>query len=152
MKSITVKFGLQSLTRTFADDASVGQIINDANVKAGLGYSDNVRPVIEGVTMPHNSQVLDGSTITVETAANQKAAPDGILVRFGLQSMERHYSGTVTARMIRTDPNLKAGLGFSDNVRVVLNGVTMPDEAVIGTGSTVTIETAANTKAVLCCC
>ena len=147
MKQITVKFGLQSITRQFADEANVGQIISDSNVRAGLGYSDNVRAVQNGVTMPNTAHAYAGSTLTIETAANAKAAPDGILVQFGLQSMERHYEGQVTARMIRTDSNLKAGLGFSDNVRVVMNGVTLPDEAIVAAGSRVTIETAANAKA-----
>jgi hypothetical protein len=147
VKQITVKFGLQSITRQFADEATIGQIIGDANVKAGLGYSDNVRAVMNGVTMPASGFVYSGSTLTIETAANAKAGPDGVLVQFGLQSMERHYDGTVTARMIRTDSNLKAGLGFSDNVRVVMNGVTLPDDAIIAAGSRVTIETAANAKA-----
>jgi hypothetical protein len=147
MKNITVKFGLQSITRVFADEASVGQVIGDSNVRAGLGYADNVRPVINGITMPASAHAPAGCTITVETAANAKAAPDGVLIRFGLSSIERHYDGTVTARQIKNDPNVRAGLGCGDNMRVVMNGVTLPDEAIIPAGSTVTLETAANSKA-----
>lgn len=48
---------------------------------------------------------------------------------------------------LRRNEDLRHSLGFGDNVNFLLNGVALPDEAIIPNGSTVTVETAANKKA-----
>ena len=53
----------------------------------------------------------------------------------------------ITIGAVKRNQDLRDQLGYGDNVNLLINGVTMPDEATIPNGSTVTIETAANKKA-----
>lgn len=53
----------------------------------------------------------------------------------------------VSIGSIRRNEDLKARLGFGDNVNLMVNGVTLPDEAIVPNDATVVIETAANKKA-----
>jgi hypothetical protein len=48
---------------------------------------------------------------------------------------------------LRRNEDLKAVLGFTDNVNFMVNGVTMPDEAIVPNDATVVVEIAANKKA-----
>lgn len=48
---------------------------------------------------------------------------------------------------LRHNEDLKAQLGFTDNVNFMVNGVTLPDDAIVPNDATVTVETAANKKA-----
>jgi hypothetical protein len=50
---------------------------------------------------------------------------------------------------LKANYGLRAELGFGDNIRMLMNGIDMPLESIIPNGAFVTIETAANTKAVL---
>lgn len=52
----------------------------------------------------------------------------------------------VSIGSIRRNEDLKARLGFGDNVNLMVNGVTLPDEAIVPNDATVVIETAANKK------
>lgn len=147
MKNITIRFGLQSLTRGFSDEASVRQITQDNTVRGYLGFGDNVRAIVNGTPVDSTYQPRDGMSLTIETLANSKAAPDQILVRFGVASAQKYSDGPLTVRQIKNDGNLRAALGYGDQIRITMNGVALPDEAYIPAGSTVQVETLANTKA-----
>ena len=73
MKNITVMYGPQEATYDFPDQFNVGQVIRDPRVKATLGYGDNITVLEDGASMPLESFAEDGTTLTVETAANRKA-------------------------------------------------------------------------------
>lgn len=73
MKNITVRFGTQQFPKTFDDSATIGDVIGNASVKAVLGYSDNIRPLIGGVEQNTSTVCPDGATVVVETRCNSKA-------------------------------------------------------------------------------
>jgi len=70
-----------------------------------------------------------------------------ITIRYGVNTLTRQYENQVTAGALQADNVLKAALGFGDNTRVLLNGVQIPAETPLRDGVSVSIETAANTKA-----
>jgi hypothetical protein len=72
MKEIIVQMGTERHVRQFASDATIGDVVNDPNVKAVLGYGDNVRALILGVEQDFGTVAPAGSTIRVETKANTK--------------------------------------------------------------------------------
>lgn len=74
MKHITIRFGLEQVTREVPDSTTVGQIINDGEVKMALGYGDNVSMAIDGIEIPALAVPLDNSTVSVTNAVNTKAA------------------------------------------------------------------------------
>lgn len=69
------------------------------------------------------------------------------LVKYGVDVEPLESSTPITIGSIRRDEDLRAQLGYGDNVNLMIDGVTMPDEAIVPAGATVTVETAANTKA-----
>ena len=73
-----------------------------------------------------------------------------VTVRYGAEETT-HYapSGNPTVGQVIRDPRVKAELGYADNVRVTIGGVEMPIDAMVSDGQTLTLETRANTKAVL---
>ena len=70
---VTVKFGSDVYTRTYAEGTTCGQVLNDVDLKAVTGWGDNVRATVHGVEQPPNALAPDGGTISVETRANTKA-------------------------------------------------------------------------------
>jgi hypothetical protein len=69
------------------------------------------------------------------------------IVQYGVDVEPLESSTPITIGSIRRNQDLKDQLGWGDNVNLMVNGVTMPDEAIVPNGETVTVETAANTKA-----
>lgn len=72
MKNITVRCGSQSHTKSFEDDATIGQVVKNATMKAVLQHGDNVRAVICGVEQDANTIAPAGCEISVETRCNEK--------------------------------------------------------------------------------
>ena len=73
MKTIIVSFGGDSVPRSVEDDANIGSIVGDGNVKAQLGYGDNVRVLVNGVEQPSTAIPSNGTKLVVETRTNSKA-------------------------------------------------------------------------------
>lgn len=70
-----------------------------------------------------------------------------ITIKHGIESLPREVPQGTTVRQVVQDPNIKAILQYSDNVRALINGVPMPDTAEIPDGATLVLETACNEKA-----
>lgn len=70
-----------------------------------------------------------------------------VTVRYGLEQETVEVPDGSRFRDLRGNPNLRASLGFGDNVKFLLNGVEMPGDATVPYGAYVTVETAANQKA-----
>ena len=70
---VTVKFGSDVYTRSYAEGTTIGQVLNDVDLKAVTGWGDNVRGTVSGVEQPPNAIAPSGGTIVVETRANTKA-------------------------------------------------------------------------------
>jgi hypothetical protein len=71
-----------------------------------------------------------------------------ITVVYGADLEIKESDTPITIGQIRRDEDLRGSLGYGDNINLLINGVAMPDEAIVPNGSTVTLETAANKKAV----
>lgn len=143
-----IRYGVDVSSKTYTTNPTVSQVLADQNLRAVLGFGDSVRAVINGVEQPGNAVVPDGATVVIETRANTKAAPDiTFTVKYGVDSVTRTTPGVVTVGDIIEDDDLRAHLGYGDNVRALINGVEQPDDAGIPHGAVLVIETAANTKA-----
>ncbi len=71
---VSIHFGIgNSVTKEYASGTTVSQVLGDANLRAVLGYGDNVRAVIDGVPQPGTSELSEGDAIHVETNVACKA-------------------------------------------------------------------------------
>lgn len=70
---IVVKYGLDQLSREVPAGTTVGRVLSDPNVKASLGFGDNVRGLIDSVEIPGDATLPAGAVLNVETRANSKA-------------------------------------------------------------------------------
>lgn len=73
-KTIILWYGSQDRTVTVSNDTSIGKILDDTTNKIVLGYGDNVKALVHGVEQPMDVIPEDGSEITIENKANQKAS------------------------------------------------------------------------------
>lgn len=72
--TVTIRFGASNeLSKAVPAGTTVGTILRDANVKAVLGFGDNVQAVVDGVVQRDTAPLDDGDVVTVETRANSKA-------------------------------------------------------------------------------
>jgi hypothetical protein len=148
MKSITIRYGIDQLTKEFRDEATVRDIIGNTSVKAGLGFGDSVQVLCDGVALSMDSEVEDGDEIVIETACNKKAQDQKtVTIQYGVDFIEKALPYNAVIADIRRNSSIRAALGFGDNVRMLIGGVAMPDDSVIPNGAIVVVETACNTKA-----
>jgi len=73
---VTIKYGPgNQLTRTLDPGAVMGDIIHDENIRAVLGFGDNVEPRVDGEVVRSASHPLrSGDTISLVTKAHSKNA------------------------------------------------------------------------------
>ena len=70
-----------------------------------------------------------------------------VTVKYGADQETISSDRPITVRYIKGNEDLRASLRYGDRVNVVQNGVTLSDDTIVSSDSTVVIETAANTKA-----
>lgn len=71
---ITISFGVgNSVTKEYPVGTTVGTVMGDQNLRAVLGYGENVTPVIDGVRQSCACALSNGDEIHIETAVGQKA-------------------------------------------------------------------------------
>jgi len=70
---ITIQYGMTTQPKSYVTPPTFGEVIADQNLRAILGYSDNVRPLVYGVEQPLAAIVPDGANVVLETRANAKA-------------------------------------------------------------------------------
>jgi len=147
MINITVRYGLErQATIEVEDGSSIAQVLE--KVRPALGFGSNVKALIGGVTQPESNTVRCGDVITVETAANSKAADEvSVTVKYGL---ERSITTSVPVGSSIGDVlrRVRAALGFGDNVKALIDGATQPESNTVTEGDVISVETAANSKAV----
>lgn len=73
MYNITVRYGSDEYPRSYAPGTTIGQVINDVDLKVVAGWGDNVRALVSGVEQSPTTPISDGSTVVIETRANTKA-------------------------------------------------------------------------------
>jgi len=89
---------------------------------------------------------------SVDKALEPNSNMKTITVVHGVSRLTREVEDTTTFGDIRQDATIRAALGTSENVRVLLDGTPMGDAVQIPNvagGIVVRLETAANTKATL---
>ena len=73
MKNITVKYGVDSITKQVESGLTFGDLQENDSIKGALGYGDNVKALVEGIEQNRNTVIPDGAIVRLETAANTKA-------------------------------------------------------------------------------
>ncbi len=71
MINVQIRFG-ETISKSYPEGTTIGGILGDRELKAVLGWGDNVRALIQGAEQPVTAIVPDGVTIVVETRANSK--------------------------------------------------------------------------------
>jgi len=137
----TVKYNVDSITRTFTTTPTFAQLVADQTIKMALGYGDNVRALVNGIEQPANNLVPDGVEVRIETRANSKAS-HCITIRVGDSIINKTVEDDFTAEEV-LDYCDQADLIDSDTAYVAkVNGQILSDDATIPTASTVMIEQA----------
>jgi hypothetical protein len=71
---ITVEHGLQSAVVSRPEGTTVGQIINDSNIRAVVGSGENVTALVEGAAVDPTYVLEEGDVVTLQGKAAVKAA------------------------------------------------------------------------------
>jgi len=70
-----------------------------------------------------------------------------IIVEYGVDSITKQVESGFTFGDLQDSDAFKGALGFGDNTKALVNGIEQNRNTVIPDGTTVRLETAANTKA-----
>ena len=70
-----------------------------------------------------------------------------IIVRYGPDRHELESINPPTVGSLKKNDTLRAIFAWGDNLRALIDGVEQPDALLVPEGTTVTMETACNTKA-----
>ena len=73
MKTITVQYGVDSITKQVESGFTFGDLQESDTFKAALGYGDNTKALVNGIEQSRATAIPDGATVRLETAANTKA-------------------------------------------------------------------------------
>lgn len=73
MKNITVKYGVDSITKQVEDDFTFGELQENDSFQAALGFGDRTKALVEGIEQDRSTVIPSGATVRLETAANTKA-------------------------------------------------------------------------------
>lgn len=73
MKNITVRYGVDSITKQVEADYTFGDLQDSDTFKAALGFGDRTKTLVDGIEQDRGTAIPDGATVRVETAANTKA-------------------------------------------------------------------------------
>ena len=73
MKSITVKYGVDQITKQVEEDFTFGDLQDSDTFKAALGFGDNTKALVEGIEQNKETVIPANATGRIETAANTKA-------------------------------------------------------------------------------
>jgi hypothetical protein len=71
--TFTVRYGLDTHIKTVSVAPTISQVVDDPNLRAILGYGDNVMVKVNGIEQQPATVVPDGATLVLETRANTKA-------------------------------------------------------------------------------
>ncbi len=72
--SVTIRYGSgNELRKEYPEGTTLGQIINDPNVRAVLGYGQNVTAHVGGLPQIDTVRAAQGMTISVQDKACTKA-------------------------------------------------------------------------------
>ena len=61
MKNITVKYGVDSINKQVEDDFTFGDLQESDVFKAGLGFGDNTKALVEGIEQKRETVIPAGA-------------------------------------------------------------------------------------------
>jgi sulfur carrier protein ThiS len=70
---VTIKYGLNSLTKDLETGATVADLVNNEDIQAALGFGENVDALADGQVVGGFTALTAGDQITVRAKANAKA-------------------------------------------------------------------------------
>ena len=73
MKTITVKYGVDEITKQVEADFTFGDLQGSDTFKAALGFGDNTKVLVDGIEQNRDTVIPANATVRIETAANTKA-------------------------------------------------------------------------------
>ena len=73
MKNITVRYGVDSITKQVEEDFTFGDLQDSDSFKVALGFSDRTKALLDGIEQNPGTEIPAGATVRLETAANTKA-------------------------------------------------------------------------------
>ncbi len=73
MKSITVKYGVDSVTKQVEAGFTFGELQDSDTFKAALGFGDKTKALVDGIEQNRDTVIPANATVRIETAANTKA-------------------------------------------------------------------------------
>lgn len=71
---IKIQYGVDVITRTYAEQPTFRDLVEDENVRAVLGSGDNVKPLISGIEQDLDAYVPANAHVMFETKANVKGS------------------------------------------------------------------------------
>lgn len=74
MHQVKIRFGIDNITKSFQSAPTVGELKENDDIRATLGYGDNVKALVNGVEVGDDVTLGPGQEVVFETAANQKAS------------------------------------------------------------------------------
>jgi hypothetical protein len=144
---LNINYGTDSIAKTYESAPTVSQVLGDANIKAVLGFGDNVKLLVNGVEQSSCASLDGVESVVIETKANSKASDIRVNISYGADSISKAFQSGSTIADIVNNPNIKAALGFGDNIKVLSCGVEQPLAAQLSDEDELVIETKANSKA-----
>jgi len=81
------------------------------------------------------------------TKQKSKYSMKNITVKYGVDSINKQVEDDFTFGELQENDSIKAALGFGDRTKALVEGIEQDSATVIPPGTTVRLETAANTKA-----
>ena len=73
MKTITVQYGVDTITKQVDASMTFGDLQESDQFKAALGYGDNTKALVNGIEQSRSTIIPENATVRLETAANTKA-------------------------------------------------------------------------------
>jgi hypothetical protein len=127
---------------------TIAQVLGDVTIKAVLGFGTGVVAKINGAPVGTGYVIREGDSISVEQAAQEKAATSRITLRYGAANvLSVQVDSATTVRSVLQNPTYRAALGFTDGVVAKINGASVNDDLTVSDGMTIDIETRAQEKA-----
>jgi len=148
MINVTVNYGLQRTATIQVEEGTTIKEVLD-KVRPVLGFAASVKALIGSIHQGCDIIVRDGEVIEVESACNEKAAEGDIsvTVNYGLErsATTEVPLGTTIQQVL---DNMRPALGYSCNVKALIEGAAQPLTNEVVAGDVINVETAANSKAV----
>ena len=73
MKNITVKYGVDSITKQVDEGFTFGDLQDSESFQAALGFGDRTKALVDGIEQERDTVIPPGAIVRLETAANTKA-------------------------------------------------------------------------------